>query len=52
MILANGQTHKSMEQKKKYRYKPIQICQLIFYKLAKAIQQENDGLFKKLCLNN
>lgn len=38
--LAKGQSHRSVEQKKEYKNKPKQICQLLFYKVAREIQEK------------
>ena len=53
MVLAQKQTHGSIEQNREPRNKPTNVYgQLIYHKDGKNIQQEKDNLFNKSCQEN
>ena len=49
MVLAQKQTHRTMEQNRKPRNGPQLYGQLIFDKAGKNIQWKKDNLFNKWC---
>ena len=49
MVLAQKQTHRSMEQHRELRNKSMSFDQLILGKEGKKIQWGNDSLFNKWC---
>ena len=52
MVLAEKQTHRSMEQNRELGNKHMHLCQLIHDKEGKAMQWGEDSLFKKECWEN
>ena len=49
MVLAQKQTHRSMEQNREARNGPSTLWQLLFHKVGKNIQWKIDSLFNKWC---
>ena len=52
MVLAEKQTHRSMEQNRELGNKHMHLCQLTHDKEGKAMQWGEDSLFKKECWEN
>lgn len=52
MVLAKGQTWRSIEQNREFKNRPTDILSVIFHKSGNAIQRIKDGLFDKWYWND